>query len=459
MFFFKEPKAIKSKDDDDDDDDDDDEEDFESLRKNKKPQQQTQSNSTLAASKPAKKDKKKGKKKNNDTEEKVASKDEKYATMLQPKMSDEDEEDDDDDDNGEQVTTKASVAASVLLVDELPSQDEDEEEEEEKPVSENIKNKEVKKVTNDLKNVKLEEEDDVNNEEDGEGVDQSQTSKKSKKKGQKRLEKKSKSKQSKEAAKEKSDNENEDENNEANSDDDEDGESSRKKKEAETASENVKATISRSDLKKLKKKLELNTETERVKDGTEQFSLSQANQGRSDKLLENSLDIKIEGFSISTKGRNLFTNATLSIAYGRRYGLVGPNGMGKTTLLKHIQNRALNIPSNIDLLLCEQEVQADDESAVVSVLNADKRRLELLEEEKVLLDLKDPSKDQLKRLNQVYDEMNAMKTDAAEGKARRILAGLGFTREMMDRSTKHFSGGWRMRVSLARALFMEPTFL
>ena len=79
-------------------------------------------------------------------------------------------------------------------------------------------------------------------------------------------------------------------------------------------------------------------------------------------------------------------------------------------------------------MLCEQEVQADDEIAVKSVLNADKKRLELLEEEKTLLAVKNPTKDQLKRLNQVYDEMNAMKTDAAESKARRILAGLGFTR-------------------------------
>jgi len=121
-------------------------------------------------------------------------------------------------------------------------------------------------------------------------------------------------------------------------------------------------------LKKLKKKLEtekmLKIEENVSKDGTENFSLSQANQGRSTALLENSLDIKVEGFTISTKGRNLFTNANLLVAYGRRYGLVGPNGMGKTTLLKHIANKSLNIPPNIDVLICEQEVQADEESAI-----------------------------------------------------------------------------------------------
>ena len=198
---------------------------------------------------------------------------------------------------------------------------------------------------------------------------------------------------------------------------------------------------------------------EKIPDGTEQFSLSQANQGRAAALLDNSLDIKIEGFTISTRGRNLFTNANLTIAYGRRYGLVGPNGMGKTTLLKHIANRSLRIPANIDLLLCEQEVQADEESALKAVLKADKRRAELLKEEKKIIEDKNQTDEQLKRLNAIYEEMNAMKMDAAESKARRILAGLGFTPEMVDRPTKNFSGGWRMRVSLARALFMEPTLL
>ena len=158
-----------------------------------------------------------------------------------------------------------------------------------------------------------------------------------------------------------------------------------------------KVKFSRKDLKKLKKKLDTEKmlkieEQSTTKDGTENFALSQGNQGRSAALLENSLDIKVEGFTISTKGRNLFTNANLLVAYGRRYGLVGPNGMGKTTLLKHIANKSLNIPPNIDVLICEQEVQADDESAIQVVLNADKKRLELIAEEKEILALKKPSK-------------------------------------------------------------------
>nr|QNH67896.1 ATP-binding cassette transporter subfamily F member 1 X1 [Brachionus rotundiformis] len=182
---------------------------------------------------------------------------------------------------------------------------------------------------------------------------------------------------------------------------------------------------------------------EEVTTGLENFSLTVGEQGRSD-LLEASQDIKIEGFSISVQGRYLFNNTNLKITNGRRYGLVG---------------RSLEISSKIDILYCEQEVRADDVSALNVVLSADKKRSQLIEEEEVILSEPEQTQQNIDRLNQIYKELDAMQADASEAKACRILSGLGFDQTMQHRATKNFSGGWRMRISLARALFIEPTLL
>ncbi len=172
------------------------------------------------------------------------------------------------------------------------------------------------------------------------------------------------------------------------------------------------------------------------------FTMSQVQKSGGQKAaLEHAVDIKIENFTISAKGNDLFVNANLLIANGRRYGLVGPNGHGKTTLLRHIATRAFAIPPNIDVLLCEQEVVADDNTAVETILMADVKRVKLLKESEELekkaesgdLEVQD-------RLSEVYTELKAIGADSAEPRARRILAGLGFSKEMQNRATNKFSG-------------------
>ncbi|XP_041481317.1 ATP-binding cassette sub-family F member 1-like isoform X1 [Lytechinus variegatus] len=236
-----------------------------------------------------------------------------------------------------------------------------------------------------------------------------------------------------------------------------DGEDAAPKVEEEEEKETKK--MSRKEMKKMKKREQMKKQM--MEDGDlSNFSLSQQETNVKGAALENATDVKVEKFSISAAGKELFVNASLTIAQGRRYGLVGPNGMGKTTLLSHIAGRKLAIPPNIDVLLCEQDVKADDTPAFLAVLNADKKRLALLKEEKELLEANergDHSKSE--RLKEVYEEMEVIGVASAEARVRRILAGLSFTPDMQKKPTKAFSGGWRMRVSLARALFMEPTLL
>lgn len=193
-----------------------------------------------------------------------------------------------------------------------------------------------------------------------------------------------------------------------------------------------------------------------------QFACSQTAVNENDPQWQNALDIKIPSFSISVAGKILFKDSELNISYGRRYGVVGPNGKGKSTMLKMIASGDMKLPPRIDFLYVEQEVVADDTPAIQAVLKADKERWNLLEEEKELtkkVDNGDEDPEVINRLQEVYERLQGMGAEAAESKARRILHGLGFSLDKQDKATKLFSGGWRMRISLARALFMEPTLL
>eukprot|EP01098_Paradermamoeba_levis_P014553 TRINITY_DN6990_c0_g1_i1.p1 TRINITY_DN6990_c0_g1~~TRINITY_DN6990_c0_g1_i1.p1 ORF type:complete len:346 (-),score=117.25 TRINITY_DN6990_c0_g1_i1:5-1042(-) len=101
--------------------------------------------------------------------------------------------------------------------------------------------------------------------------------------------------------------------------------------------------------------------------------------------LKLSRDIQIDNIDLNFGATELLKGASLSLSFGRRYGLVGRNGAGKSSLLRALANRELNFPSHIQILHVEQEVIGDETTAIDSVLESDTERTELLREEKDLL--------------------------------------------------------------------------
>ncbi|KAF0900854.1 hypothetical protein E2562_035489 [Oryza meyeriana var. granulata] len=169
-----------------------------------------------------------------------------------------------------------------------------------------------------------------------------------------------------------------------------------------------------------------------------------------------SRDIHIESLSLTFHGHDLIVDSELELNYGRRYGLLGLNGCGKSTLLTAIGCRELPIPEHMDIYHLSSEIEASDMSALQAVICCDEERMKLEKEAEVLSAQDDGGGDALDR---IYERLEALDASTAEKRAAEILFGLGFNKQMQAKKTQDFSGGWRMRIALARALFMNPTIL
>ncbi|KAG2674039.1 hypothetical protein I3760_13G117300 [Carya illinoinensis] len=169
-----------------------------------------------------------------------------------------------------------------------------------------------------------------------------------------------------------------------------------------------------------------------------------------------SRDIRIESLSVTFHGHDLIVDSELELNYGRRYGLLGLNGCGKSTLLTAIGCRELPIPDHMDIFHLTREIEASDMSALEVVISCDEERLRLEKEAEVLAAQDDGGGEPLER---IYERLDALDASTAEKRAAEILHGLGFDKQMQAKKSCDFSGGWRMRIALARALFMNPTIL
>lgn len=170
-----------------------------------------------------------------------------------------------------------------------------------------------------------------------------------------------------------------------------------------------------------------------------------------------SRDIKVEQVTLNFYGGELLTDTKLELTFGHRYGLIGLNGCGKSTLMSTISNREFPVPDHVDIFHVTREIAPSDKSALKCVMEVDEERIRLEAEAEVLaLNEDDISQE---RLTDIYERLDAMEAETAEKKAGLILSGLGFTKNMQGTPAKDFSGGWRMRIALARALFICPTLL
>eukprot|EP01012_Entosiphon_sulcatum_P010372 TRINITY_DN1604_c0_g1_i1.p1 TRINITY_DN1604_c0_g1~~TRINITY_DN1604_c0_g1_i1.p1 ORF type:complete len:737 (+),score=215.36 TRINITY_DN1604_c0_g1_i1:293-2212(+) len=170
-------------------------------------------------------------------------------------------------------------------------------------------------------------------------------------------------------------------------------------------------------------------------------------------------NIQCRNIHINMGSTVLLTDTNLVINAKRRYGLVGRNGVGKTTLLRYLAEGELEgVSPYIQMLHIEQEYAGDDRTPLQAVLDTDVERTNLLREEQDML-ANGVGDGAGQRLTEIYERMDEIDAHGAEARALTILQGLSFSKELLATPTKKLSGGWKMRVALSRALYIMPDVL
>ncbi|MFT8243122.1 ABC-F family ATP-binding cassette domain-containing protein [Roseomonas sp. BN140053] len=168
--------------------------------------------------------------------------------------------------------------------------------------------------------------------------------------------------------------------------------------------------------------------------------------------------LTIQDLTVRFAGRTLLDGAALQLDTGKKIGLVGRNGVGKSTLFRVLTKQLqpdggdIRLAARARMAYLAQEAPGGDASLLDTVLAADTERAALLAE------LEDPDLP-ANRSAEVHERLRAISADTAPARAGTVLSGLGFDAAAQARAIGEYSGGWRMRVALARALFLEPDLL
>eukprot|EP00823_Brevimastigomonas_motovehiculus_P005968 TRINITY_DN4652_c0_g1_i1.p1 TRINITY_DN4652_c0_g1~~TRINITY_DN4652_c0_g1_i1.p1 ORF type:complete len:657 (+),score=168.74 TRINITY_DN4652_c0_g1_i1:27-1997(+) len=168
-------------------------------------------------------------------------------------------------------------------------------------------------------------------------------------------------------------------------------------------------------------------------------------------------DVKIGGFSLRAWSKELIADTTIELTIGRRYGLIGANGSGKSEFLQCLAHREVPIPKHISIYLLEEEVPKMTVTPVEYVVAEVEKETKRVESE--IARIIEEEGGESDSLDDLYKRMEDLEPELFVSKASLLLTGLGFDKVMMNKQTKDLSGGWRMRVALARALFVKPDLL
>src|SRR6195952_4377325 len=179
--------------------------------------------------------------------------------------------------------------------------------------------------------------------------------------------------------------------------------------------------------------------------------------------------IRLDNISKQNGHQLVFIEASAALQRGEKVGLVGPNGSGKTTLFRMITGEEqpdegqVAVDRGVSIGYFSQDVgEMSGRSAVAEVMDgagpvaAVAAELKELEHAMADPDRADEMEDIIARYGEVQHRFEELDGYALEGRAREVLSGLSFSQEMMDGDVGSLSGGWKMRVALARILLMRP---